>query len=134
MNTSSIATVNLDIQQGSPAINAGDPTFMEASGETDYNGDDRVQQGRVDIGADETNYPTASPSKLEMVNDWQVVTNKLAGTIEVIGFNQPLTNVQLFDLNGRLVRQGREVLEVSDLPAGVYVLVVNGRDSKKIVW
>ena len=34
-------------------INAGDPAYVPASGETDIDGDDRVRLGRVDMGADE---------------------------------------------------------------------------------
>lgn len=42
----------------SPCINAGDPTFVPATGETDIDEEDRVQQCRVDMGADETPYFT----------------------------------------------------------------------------
>ena len=38
---------------GSPAINAGDPYFIPAEGEADFEGDPRVIGTRVDIGADE---------------------------------------------------------------------------------
>jgi hypothetical protein len=41
------------VQTSSPAINAGDPSFTAASGETDMDGQTRVQNSRVDIGADE---------------------------------------------------------------------------------
>jgi hypothetical protein len=37
----------------SPAVNAGDPLFAGAVGETDIDGEARVMGGRVDIGADE---------------------------------------------------------------------------------
>jgi hypothetical protein len=39
--------------EGSPATNAGDPTFSAAVGEQDYLGGSRVAGGRVDVGADE---------------------------------------------------------------------------------
>jgi len=38
----------------SPCVNAGDPAFVPMPGDTDIDGQDRVQRGRVDIGADET--------------------------------------------------------------------------------
>jgi hypothetical protein len=47
------ASSNFHIQSTSPAINAGDPGFVAASGETDMDAQTRVQNSRVDIGADE---------------------------------------------------------------------------------
>ncbi|UCG15468.1 MAG: hypothetical protein JSV19_09235 [Phycisphaerales bacterium] len=42
------------LQRSSPCVNAGDPTFVPGAGETDIDGDQRVQGGFVDMGADET--------------------------------------------------------------------------------
>lgn len=48
------ATVpDLHLQLNSPAIDAGDPAFTPASGETDFDGTLRVTGTRVDVGADE---------------------------------------------------------------------------------
>jgi hypothetical protein len=41
----------------SPCINAGDPAYVPAPGETDMDGQPRVLDGRVDIGADEFTRP-----------------------------------------------------------------------------
>ncbi len=41
------------IQKGSPCINAGNPNYDPAEGEFDIDGEKRVMNGRVDIGADE---------------------------------------------------------------------------------
>lgn len=40
----------------SPCINAGDPMYSSTPGETDIDGETRIINGRVDIGADEVNY------------------------------------------------------------------------------
>ncbi len=50
------ATPDLHLKPASPAINAGYPTYVATSGETDIDGGARVI-GRVDIGADETGTP-----------------------------------------------------------------------------
>jgi len=42
---------DLRLQPGSPCINAGDPDFVPADGETDLDGRARVLCGRVDMGA-----------------------------------------------------------------------------------
>ncbi len=41
------------LQACSPAVNAGDPGYVPEPGETDIDGDDRVINGTVDMGADE---------------------------------------------------------------------------------
>jgi hypothetical protein len=49
----SASSSNYHIQTTSPAVNAGDPGFVAGTGETDMDGQTRVQNSRVDIGADE---------------------------------------------------------------------------------
>lgn len=46
-------TVDLHLTAASPAIDAGDPLFVPAVGETDIDGDPRLVGLRVDLGADE---------------------------------------------------------------------------------
>ena len=41
------------LKQGSPCINAGDPNFVALLGQTDIDGEPRVMEYRVDMGADE---------------------------------------------------------------------------------
>ena len=52
-NPNYLANNNLRISSNSPAINKGNPAFTAAIGETDFDGESRVQLSRVDIGADE---------------------------------------------------------------------------------
>jgi len=44
---------NYHLDVNSPCIDAGDPCFTAETGETDIDGEDRVLNGRVDMGADE---------------------------------------------------------------------------------
>jgi len=44
------------LSPGSPCVNAGDPAFVPEPGETDIDAEPRVQQCRVDMGADETQF------------------------------------------------------------------------------
>ncbi len=46
---------DLHLQEGSPALDAGDPAFVPASGETDRDGNARLTDLRVDCGAYEMN-------------------------------------------------------------------------------
>ena len=47
---------NYHLHRRSPCVNEGDPAFVVSAGETDIDGEQRVQGGFVDIGADETPY------------------------------------------------------------------------------
>lgn len=51
--STSTATLNLHLRLDSPAIDAGEPGFVAASGETDGDAALRVTGPRVDVGADE---------------------------------------------------------------------------------
>lgn len=44
------------IGAASPCVGAGDPSFVADDSETDFDGDERVQHCRVDMGADESPY------------------------------------------------------------------------------
>lgn len=57
------------LQLCSPAIEAGDPAFTPAPGETDIDGQDRVQGRRVDMGADELDIRAFADSDSDGVLD-----------------------------------------------------------------
>jgi len=54
--TASLPTPNLHLTSTSVCVNRGLPTYVAATGELDIDGQARVQNSRVDIGADETSY------------------------------------------------------------------------------
>jgi hypothetical protein len=54
------------LRAGSPAINAGDPAFVPAAGETDFSGAPRIAGGRVDCGAYEFTAAAARRARLRM--------------------------------------------------------------------
>jgi hypothetical protein len=49
--SSSLSNPDLHLQDSSPAIDAGNPTFVPAESEMDYDGNPRVDNSRVDCGA-----------------------------------------------------------------------------------
>ncbi|HXJ36617.1 MAG TPA: right-handed parallel beta-helix repeat-containing protein [Candidatus Eisenbacteria bacterium] len=57
----------------SPAINAGDPAFVAAAGETDLDGAPRVSGPRVDVGADEVTCGDGVPNPGEECDDGNAV-------------------------------------------------------------
>jgi len=66
------ASDDVHLGGGSPAIDAGDPAFVAAAGETDLDGAARVNGPRVDIGADEAttcgNGVTEAPEECDDAN------------------------------------------------------------------
>ena len=54
-----VANANFHIANNSPARNSGNPLFVAASGEEDIDGEARVNDSRVDCGADESHAPLA---------------------------------------------------------------------------
>ncbi len=53
---SNLASLNLHLTSSSACVNAGDPAFVTGYQELDIDKQDRLRNGRVDIGADETSY------------------------------------------------------------------------------
>jgi hypothetical protein len=54
------------------AINAGDPTYLGQPGETDFAGNERVQRGRVDMGAYESASQSADTDGDGLADDWEM--------------------------------------------------------------
>ena len=63
------ANGDVHLRAGSPAVNAGDPAFVAASGETDLDGGPRLSGGRVDVGADELTCGNGIPDPGEACDD-----------------------------------------------------------------
>lgn len=61
------ASTNFSLAAASPAINAGDPSYTAEADETDYAGNPRVSDGRIDIGAYEYS-STANPAPTVLAN------------------------------------------------------------------
>ena len=76
-----LANRDLHLSVNSPAIDKGNPNFMSAANETDFDGDARLMDGRVDIGADESDLTLPveylAPFRGHLVNglvelNWQI--------------------------------------------------------------
>ncbi len=100
------------LKAGSPAIDKGDPAYQPAAGETDMDGEARIANGRVDMGADEYGSvtgmlipPTPINSRFQLLpaypnpfNGWISIPVRLATT------HQP-PQLTIVDSLGRIVAQ-----------------------------
>lgn len=122
---------NLHLRAASAAINAGDPGFVAASGETDIDGQARVQSGRVDIGADET--PVAAlmivPGAVQtVIGAIEIYPNPTADRF-FIKTAEGVSYLHIYDQNGKLMLQSEtasdnetiEIETINWLP-GIYLV------------
>ncbi len=146
----SLATADFHLQPESPCINAGDPDYALASGETDAYGAPRVNRGRVDMGTAEFNgdfRPVAQAGPDQSLTVVPAVVTLDAGgsydpdpnTILSYHWSQVSGRPVALDVNGPFARfapggYGAFIFQlvVSDgildsVPSSVRVLVDNGR-------
>ncbi len=114
----------------SPAINAGDPGYTPAAGETDMDGNPRVFGGRVDIGAYEYQ---GSATSISSPAGPQIFPNPAYDRITVTGIENS-ENIRLLDINGHLLRSydpagSRITIKIDDLPPGIYFIRIKGNNS-----
>lgn len=129
---------NFHLDMNSPAIDRGDPMYIVVSNEVDMDTMTRVQDGRVDIGADEYGtavgiFETTSKSNSTMFYDQ-------AGTDFIIYFRTPQTTnakVFLLDASGKTIgaveaKKGDTFIKFSNtqLASGVYFANINGETLK----
>ncbi|GEM_PF-1419159 len=81
------AIPNLNLSSNSPAINTGDPTFTPSAGETDFAGQNRLQNTRVDIGAYEYQNQQC-PTSLNLTGSISTNTYETSGLLTANGMIQ----------------------------------------------
>jgi hypothetical protein len=123
-----LPTPDLNLQTGSPCINAGDPATVLLSGETDFNGNTRVVNTRIDIGAFESSSGIVTNTQAEesIALGLSVYPNPASYSIEVKTV-QPFTTGTLSISNARGVEMIKQTIngegthiDISILPRGIY--------------
>ncbi|MGD0711489.1 MAG: T9SS type A sorting domain-containing protein [Bacteroidales bacterium] len=149
LNNESVSSPNFHLLSASPCINAGNPVFAPGTGETDYYGDTRVINSRVDMGANEFSSSTSISDNPDKDDYIYVYPNPASKNITIK--MQQQSAIKIFNIQGQLLKTlplSREASEagtpsgnktnvdVSALPCGVYVVEVKtekGVEVKKFV-
>ncbi len=111
------------LSQNSPAIDRGDPAYQAAAGETDMDGEARIANGRVDIGADEYGSVVKIGvwGERHLSRAFQLLPaypNPFNGSINIPvrqGRSAETVRVWIMDLLGRRVAQLQPVVESGGL-------------------
>ncbi len=133
-----ISIPDLHLTASSPALDAGNPAFTPAAGERDIDGESRVQNSRVDIGADEFAELVAVTNLDEQKASLRIYPNpfKETAVIETSGLISKVVLLEIYNLGGELVRRlpqmssGKLEIRRQGLASGLFWLKIttaNGR-------
>lgn len=120
----------LNIMPNSPAVDAGSPATNFDVGERDIDGEVRIFNGRIDIGADE--FQLVSAVKKEKSLPVLVTPNPTNGVMEVAGVAG--FSYEVFASDGRLVGKGKtdgSSVNLSGLKAGIYLIELISKGNKR---
>lgn len=124
-----IPNPNIHLQPNSPAIDAGDPNYSPAANELDIDGNARIYNNTIDIGADEYDGVSAKAFNKfdQQVN---IYPNPSAGIIyfDFSGeFDNKVLKAMIYDFKGRCISSMKfrgNTLNLSDLSSGIYCIEV----------
>lgn len=133
--SSSISSPDFHLQNSSPAINAGDPDFIADASETDIDGENRIMNDRVDIGADESTYGTGIINKTT-INRIILYPNPSNGLIEILCETEMDTEKLHYDIinyQGQIVIHNNlknGLINIRNLNSGVYLLIIKNNQDR----
>ncbi len=134
----SFTNPDLHLLPNSPAINAGNPSLVPEG--VDMDDEPRINQGRVDIGADEY-YITTSIFNSDKLNDVLCYPNPTKGKVSINSLENNIQKISIVDLSGNVMHtkttnQQNEWLDFSNFKDGMYIMHVqtkNGIFTSKII-
>ena len=115
---------DLHIQATSPCVNAGNPSLVPEG--VDMDDEPRINQGRVDIGADEF-YLTTSIHNPTKSSDVLCFPNPTTGKVTVDTKGLEINYIAVVDLTGRIVFDSKNShqtgnIDLSSLQNGIYIM------------
>ncbi len=129
------------LQDESPAVNAGKPMTLELYGipELDYDLNDRVYGGRIDMGAYENQSVIANNPIISDVEQasFLLYPNPAHSTIQIEKNEGKINSIEISDLTGKIMMSfkgnPKQTIDISNLKHGVYLVKVDNAVQKLIV-
>jgi hypothetical protein len=117
-----VSSSDFQLTSTSPAINAGNNSYLGAVA-TDLNGNARVVNGTVDLGAYEFDAALTSTT-FTSFHDFEVYPNPTASLLH-INTDEGISAIAIYSLDGKLVIETKEnKADVSNLQSGLYIIKV----------
>ncbi len=118
---------NLHLLPNSPAKNAGRPSFLTTTG-LDMDEEARINEGRVDIGADEY-YTNTIIEPVVKQQEILFFPNPTSGKLNFIITQKDYVQIAVFDISGKLVYHNSNIqqsksINLSQLEKGVYFIKI----------
>lgn len=119
-----VASPDFHLLVSSNCIDNGDPTFTLGTNETDYFGETRIINSKVDIGANEYPIPV-SLNENENKNSFEIYPNP-ASEILIIDATQR-SKVEISDITGKIIvtldlNSNKSFLDLAEFQSGIYLV------------
>lgn len=124
-----VLSADFHVQENSPAINAGDPDFVAADTETDFDGNERVFDNIVDCGAYECQ-TSSEVSKIKAAEDIVIFPNPCSSILNVRLLNDKTAkgyNYTIMNNIGQTISKGKmksNQISLNGFSKGSYQLII----------
>ena len=122
-------SATFELQAGSPAIDAGNNTYLPANTTTDLAGNIRTYNTTVDLGCYEYG-SVMSTNDFNSFSDFTIFPNP-ATEIITVKSNEDIESITILSLEGRNVKSTTSAtIDVSGLSNGIYLMQVKTTEGK----
>jgi hypothetical protein len=129
INNDPLLSATFELQAGSPAIDAGNNTYLPANTTTDLAGNIRTYNTTVDLGCYEYG-SVMSTNDFNSFSDFTIFPNP-ATEIITVKSNESIENIEVFSMEGRNVKSTTaSSMDISNLSNGIYLLQVKTSEGK----
>ena len=129
---------NYRLNIGSPAINMGDNSFFNATStpdlslfQKDLDGNNRIVDNVIDIGAYEFDETLMSADDFNVINTIKIYPNPTSDYIYINIENSDIDSVKVYSMQGKeVLTTNTKNVNLSDLSSGIYIVMVRSIEGK----